>query len=176
MKKAIAGIVVLLALTGATAFSGSRQIAPLPAKASSKPHRVTSIASFPNELKLCVQQEHQLLISAALADNLEQDVTARAEFKSNQPKIAEVTRAGLVRALKPGSANIRVKAAGRSSSVHVEVDTGPTELGVTFLNDVLPVLSKAGCNSGSCHAKAEGQNGFKLSVFAYDPKSDYRQI
>src|SRR5437762_5837960 len=47
---------------------------------------------------------------------------------------------------------------------------------LSFLNDVLPIIGKAGCNAGSCHAKAEGQNGFKLSVFAYDPKSDYRQI
>ncbi len=176
MMKAGPVIFALVAMTGAIAFSGSRQSAAFPAKASSKPHRVTSIASFPNEVKLRVQQEHQLLISAALDENLEQDVTARSEFKSDQPKIAEVTRAGLVRALKPGSANIRVKAAGRSSNVHVQVEPGPTEVGVTFLNDVLPVLSKAGCNSGSCHAKAEGQNGFKLSVFAYDPKSDYRQI
>ncbi|HEX4792345.1 MAG TPA: DUF1549 domain-containing protein [Humisphaera sp.] len=48
--------------------------------------------------------------------------------------------------------------------------------GISFVNDVLPVLSKAGCNAGACHAKPEGQNGFKLSVFAFDPKSDYRSI
>ena len=46
----------------------------------------------------------------------------------------------------------------------------------TFVNDVLPVLSKAGCNAGACHAKPAGQSGFKLSVFAYDPKADYRAI
>ena len=46
----------------------------------------------------------------------------------------------------------------------------------SFTRDVMPILSKAGCSAGSCHAKAEGQNGFKLSVFAYDPKSDYREI
>ncbi|MGV3771649.1 MAG: DUF1549 and DUF1553 domain-containing protein [Verrucomicrobiales bacterium] len=47
---------------------------------------------------------------------------------------------------------------------------------LSFVRDVLPVLSKAGCNAGKCHAKPEGQNGFKLSVFAYDPASDYEQI
>ncbi|HWN94571.1 MAG TPA: DUF1549 domain-containing protein [Methylomirabilota bacterium] len=46
----------------------------------------------------------------------------------------------------------------------------------SFLRDVLPALAKAGCMSGSCHAKAEGQNGFKLSVFSYDPRSDYAEI
>jgi len=46
----------------------------------------------------------------------------------------------------------------------------------TFLRDVLPILSKAGCNAGACHAKPDGQNGFRLSVFSYDPKSDYDEI
>jgi len=47
---------------------------------------------------------------------------------------------------------------------------------LSFRNDVLPVLARAGCVNGSCHAKAGGQNGFQLSIFAYDPRSDYRQI
>jgi hypothetical protein len=46
----------------------------------------------------------------------------------------------------------------------------------TFVNDVLPILSRAGCNAGKCHAKPAGQSGFRLSVFAYDPRSDYRAI
>ncbi len=41
----------------------------------------------------------------------------------------------------------------------------------SFIRDVLPVLSKAGCNAGSCHAKPDGQNGFKLTaVFSFDPE------
>jgi len=47
---------------------------------------------------------------------------------------------------------------------------------LSFPNDVLPALSRAGCNAGVCHAKPAGQAGFKLSVFAYDPRSDYRAI
>ena len=47
---------------------------------------------------------------------------------------------------------------------------------LSFRNDVLPILARAGCVNGSCHAKAGGQNGFQLSIFAYDPKEDYRQI
>ena len=50
------------------------------------------------------------------------------------------------------------------------------ELALSFARDVLPVLTKSGCSLGGCHAKPEGQNGFKMSVFAYDPKSDYHEI
>ena len=46
----------------------------------------------------------------------------------------------------------------------------------SFVRDVLPALAKAGCMAGSCHAKPEGQNGFKLSVFSYNPPSDYAEI
>ncbi len=38
--------------------------------------------------------------------------------------------------------------------------------GFRFENDILPILSRYGCNSSGCHGKAEGQGGFKLSVFA----------
>ncbi|MFP6657442.1 MAG: DUF1549 domain-containing protein [Pirellulales bacterium] len=48
-----------------------------------------------------------------------------------------------------------------------------TERRVTFENDIIPILSRFGCNSSGCHGKAEGQNGFKLSVFGFDPGGDY---
>ena len=47
---------------------------------------------------------------------------------------------------------------------------------VSFVNDILPHLIKAGCANGNCHAKPEGQNNFKLSVFGYDPEHDYREV
>ena len=42
-----------------------------------------------------------------------------------------------------------------------------------FTNDVMPVLERLGCNASACHGKAEGQNGFKLSVFGHDPEGDF---
>ncbi len=48
----------------------------------------------------------------------------------------------------------------------------PTQ--VSFVNDVVPALTKAGCNSGVCHAKAgNGQNGFRLSLLGFEPKEDF---
>jgi hypothetical protein len=44
---------------------------------------------------------------------------------------------------------------------------------LNFANDIVPLLSRYGCNSSACHGKAEGQNGFKLSVFGFDPPADY---
>jgi hypothetical protein len=47
---------------------------------------------------------------------------------------------------------------------------------VDFENDVQPLLTRYGCNSGGCHGKASGQNGFKLSLFGFDNQADYEEI
>lgn len=46
----------------------------------------------------------------------------------------------------------------------------------SFLNDIIPILTRQGCNQGSCHGKGSGQNGFRLSLRGYAPESDYRNI
>ena len=45
---------------------------------------------------------------------------------------------------------------------------------VSFVRDVMPVLSKVGCNAGTCHGAAKGKNGFKLSLRGYDPEFDHQ--
>lgn len=47
---------------------------------------------------------------------------------------------------------------------------------LSYTKDILPILTKAGCNLGSCHAKSSGQAGFRLSIFAFDPKGDYTEF
>jgi hypothetical protein len=48
---------------------------------------------------------------------------------------------------------------------------------VSFVNEVVPLLTKAGCNAGVCHAKAgNGQNGFQLSLLGFEPLEDYEQL
>ena len=47
---------------------------------------------------------------------------------------------------------------------------------LNFENDIVPILTKFGCNASGCHGKAEGQNGFKLSVFGFDPFADHFAI
>jgi Protein of unknown function (DUF1549)/Protein of unknown function (DUF1553) len=46
----------------------------------------------------------------------------------------------------------------------------------TFERDIVPILTRAGCNAGACHGKARGQNGFQLSLLGFDPDSDHAAI
>ena len=57
-----------------------------------------------------------------------------------------------------------------------EADQTGTSRPLNFENDIIPILTRYGCNSSGCHGKAEGQNGFKLSVFGFDPPADYRSL
>src|SRR6266566_4646548 len=43
----------------------------------------------------------------------------------------------------------------------------------SFVNDVLPLLTRLGCNQGACHGKSAGQNGFRLSLRGYAPEWDH---
>lgn len=61
-----------------------------------------------------------------------------------------------------------------SGSLSAAEDPGSQE--IHFANDVVPILSRFGCNTSGCHGKAEGQNGFKLSVFGFDPAADYAAV
>ena len=59
------------------------------------------------------------------------------------------------------------------NEVAVRVEDSAQARDYHFENDIIPLLSRYGCNSSGCHGKAEGQNGFKLSVFGFDPAADY---
>src|SRR5437588_11863588 len=46
----------------------------------------------------------------------------------------------------------------------------------SFLNDVIPLFTRLGCNQGSCHGKGSGQNGFRLSLRGYAPELDLHYL
>lgn len=56
------------------------------------------------------------------------------------------------------------------------VSTESHDRPVYFGTEVVPILTKLGCNGGGCHGKATGQNGFRLSLFGFEPGFDYEAI
>lgn len=58
----------------------------------------------------------------------------------------------------------------------MSASTANAEDAPSFRRDVMPVLFRAGCNSGPCHGSARGKDGFMLSLFGYDAKGDYFRI
>jgi len=62
---------------------------------------------------------------------------------------------------------------GNTVTVPVKVTNAAVNPSPSFANDVEPILMKAGCNAGSCHGSAQGKNGFRVSLFGFDPGMDY---
>ena len=133
-----------------------------------------SLKASPAKLQLRAGEAAHFLVTAKRADGFEVDVTGNAQV--NVPDGVRLDAPGVTRASKTGSYKLRAEHEGKSVEIPIEVTAAPESAVPSFTRDVLPILSKAGCNAGSCHAKPEGQNGFRLSVFSYDPKSDYHEI
>src|SRR5262249_21619549 len=76
-----------------------------------------------------------------------------------------------------GTTTIRVTHAAGQLIIPVRVSgIGSGGRAVDFRTEVVPLLSKLGCNAGGCHGKASGQNGLKLSLFGVDVDYDYAAI
>ncbi len=120
--------------------------------------------------------EQRLVVLARYADGHVEDVTSKSAFRSASPSVAAVGADGVVRAGAFGGAVIEARygsLTGRTTALVQRTDSPPP---VTFGSDVLPVLTKSGCNGGNCHGAMNGQNGFKLSLFGYHADADYRMI
>ncbi|HLJ11722.1 MAG TPA: Ig-like domain-containing protein, partial [Planctomycetaceae bacterium] len=97
------------------------------------------------------------------------DLTSQASFVSSNPSIVAVTPGGRLTGLANGDAliTVTVEAVAKPVSVHVEGIVPQPK--IEFGEQVLPILYKAGCNGGACHASQHGKGGFILSVMGYDP-------
>lgn len=137
---------------------------------------VVQLSAEPARIQLRVGEQLHLLITARLKDGFDTDATGSAAVSATTPDFVAVDAGGVVRALKPGSSALTASFGGQRVEIPIEIQPMPANEAPTFIRDVLPVLSKAGCSAGACHAKPEGQNGFRLSVFSYDPASDYQEI
>src|SRR5690349_24950886 len=87
--------------------------------------RSSSLSVFPDEIKLPVSGVHRVLVTVSDVNAAEKDVTAKAAFKSNHGDIAEVSKGGVIRALRPGSAVIEVRANRQTAPVRVTVEPSP---------------------------------------------------
>lgn len=104
------------------------------------------------------------------------DVTREVTFAVDPPNIATIDERGLVRPRANGSGTIVVTLNGQQQTVPLVVEHLDDPAPISFRREIIPILTKAGCNSGGCHGKAEGQNGFKLSIFGFDTRADYESL
>ncbi|HKA07890.1 MAG TPA: DUF1549 and DUF1553 domain-containing protein [Gemmataceae bacterium] len=118
---------------------------------------------------------YSLLATATRADGSVVDLTRSARIASVNERVARVA-GNVVRTAGDGATSVLVDVAGQTLVVPVEVTGSRSPRRYHFENDIEPLFGRFGCNSSGCHGKAEGQNGFKLSVFGFDPAADYAAL
>jgi hypothetical protein len=118
---------------------------------------------------------HRFLATASFADGAERDVTQQVAISVDSPDVLRPVAPGLFEARKEGIAKLRATLAGFQSDAVVVVQPRRT-LQIDFATQVAPVFSKLGCNNTNCHGALNGQSGFKLSLFGYDPEADYHAV
>ncbi|MEM7456723.1 MAG: DUF1549 domain-containing protein [Planctomycetota bacterium] len=114
----------------------------------------------------------QLVIQAVMSDGSTLDVTSRANLAYDENLVR--VDGGFVQAVRDGSTEIKIHLGGQSTSVPVSVGVESSDYSPDFVQDINPVLTRLGCNAGTCHGSATGKMGFKLSLRGYDPIYDIR--
>jgi hypothetical protein len=126
---------------------------------------------------LVLQLDNPEATQQVLVGTVKADLTRAATYRTLDPKIAIVDAAGLVRPIGEGKTTLVIRHHGTEETrVPVEVTGLALPPPVDFRTQIIPLFSKNGCNMGGCHGKAEGKNGFKLSIFGFDPASDFASI
>ncbi len=135
---------------------------------------ITELLIEPNSITLTDRFSYtQMLVTAKLGSGDLIDVTRLAQLASSAPVI-DISSTGLVSARGDGEAKLRIDVLGHVSEIPVQVTGVHAEFAPDFVRDVNPVLSRLGCNQGTCHGSLNGKNGFKLSLRGYDPIFDVR--
>ena len=147
----------------------------LPAESMPK-RKIVSLEVQPAKVRLDGKFDTaQVLVTATLDSGERTDVTRLAKLRI-EGDCAAVTKSGRIDPLKNGTASLGVEIAGRKAAASVEVAGIGDRTAVDFIRDVNPVMTKLGCNAGTCHGSKEGKYGFKLSLRGYDPLFDVRSL
>lgn len=129
----------------------------------------------PTSLELTgASDSRRVLVTGKTADGRYIDLTADAQLTVASP-VATLDADRFVAPHTVGDTVLNVTYGGQTVAVPVKVKD-VTHTPISFVRDVLPVLTKTGCNQGACHGGQQGKAGFKLSLRGYDPQYDYAAL
>jgi hypothetical protein len=130
----------------------------------------------PASIELTTSRDRQTIIAQrVLANGITEDVSEKLNIKIANPALAKVEGRKIV-PIADGETTITVSIDNLTAQIPVKISAASTTPPLSFKNDVMPVFSKSGCNAGSCHGAARGKDGFRLSLYGFDPKGDYHRL
>ncbi len=175
----------LWALVGVAAFCGQPAYAQLYDKVDIKddvvglptPAEVQAVSASPAAVKLKgLDDSFQLVVSGKLADGREQDLSGNVTYQVSKEGIVRVTSGGRIMPIANGSVDVVATYGDKKAQITVTAESCDVNLPINFANHIVPIFTKLGCNSGGCHGKSGGQNGFALSLLGFVPETDYQSL
>jgi hypothetical protein len=137
---------------------------------------LVGLEALPGKIELAHAYDYrQLLVSGRTEAGELIDVTRMVQVQAPE-SLVTISATGLVRPKENGEGELKLSLGGQSLAVPLSVRGLGSDYAVSFVRDVMPTLSKVGCNAGTCHGAQEGKNGFKLSLRGYDPLFDHRAL
>src|SRR5262249_37802874 len=137
--------------------------------------KIVSLSAQPNSLVFEHARDLRRVVVLGLTDSgATVDLTASAQFAPDCD-IVRIGTDGYFEPIGEGVAKVVVTAAGQKVNLPVAVRSLERPP-VSFVRDVMPILSRLGCNAGTCHGAQKGKNGFRLSLRGYDPAFDHEAL
>lgn len=138
--------------------------------------QVIRLDAYPSSISLTSNKDYNSFVLVATYDNgVTRDVTGQSNFVLSDPNIASI-KDHLLLPKSDGTTKLQASYQGLNTEIAITVSKAKENREVSFNLDVMPVFLKAGCNTGSCHGSARGQDRFMLSLFGYDPEGDHHRI
>jgi hypothetical protein len=165
---------LLAALLAAFALAGHAGAAdaPLP-----NPVDIKALAIHPAKVALTGSDAAtQLVVTATLNDGRLVDLTHDSKYAVLDGKSAAVLSTGRVLPRANGTTEIVATFGDKTARVPLETKSIGENLPLNFANQIVPIFTKLGCNSGGCHGKLAGQNGFRLSLLGFEPDLDFMTL
>ena len=147
-------------------------VGPLQAE---EPKPAEIMVSPPNVRLNTSRDRQSIIVQARYADGLTRDVTEKSKFTLAEGAPVKLEK-GTLYPVADGKSELTVEYGGLTVKVSLEVAAATVDRPISFHLDVMPVLMRSGCNMGSCHGAARGKDGFRLSLFGFDPKGDHHRL
>jgi hypothetical protein len=148
----------------------------LSGRAQSPTAGLASLDVFPPDINLTTNRDRQsFVVQATYADGITRDITSEAKVSFANAALIKLEK-NVVRPAADGATEMKVEFGGKAVNVKVSVKDAAAEQPISFKLDVMPVFMKWGCNSGACHGAARGKDGFRLSLFGFDPDGDHYRL
>lgn len=139
--------------------------------------RLVSLRIYPPVIELDGKGASQTLtVVATDANGVEWDVTGSSSLRLQNPSLSRVSDDGTLYGLANGETAMVATVGPTSAKATVIVRNISAGRSLSFVRDVVPVLTRSGCAGSNCHGSVRGKNGFKLSLFGYEPSADYAAI